>query len=456
MATKDTKVNQLIVNSMSREKFNSLTTDEKAQLSNQFVAVIGEDSLSNIVDGQGTSSAQMVQDGDSGTFDFTNKNPNATSADSTLTGQIAYGATGNFATALGGKSQASGNRSLAIGDSCVAQGENSVAIGQNSVALGKSSIAIGSATTSRNTNSITTGDRTVAAGDNAFSGGIYSRSIGFNAFSYGNNCFARNNNSVTFGINNATLATEQFLCGANSKPTTDTLFAVGNGTSDTARSNAFEVKKDGTIIAGGGLEIPHDEFIFWQAGSDNALKCGLFVEYNSSVSYCSLNYFDGNNDRKVILDSTFKPQLQSTISTPDKPATNTGNTHYIVEYDSYTQQFSVRQREVKHFITITGQATGQGNEEYNFEICFKATTTSNNPIDSVQDLTTQCGDSKYPISGYVRANQAQATDYKYFPATSIEIGTTITNSVINCIGFDTYFKALSEITNLTITDDVSM
>lgn len=414
--------------------------------------ILNDDEVTNIIDGQGSGSAQMVQDGDSGTFDFTNKNPNATSADSTLTGQIAYGATGNFATALGGKSQASGNRSLAIGDSCVAKGENSVAIGQNSVALGKSSIAIGSATTSRNTNSITTGDRTVATGDNAFSGGIYSRSIGFNSFSYGNNCLSRNNNSVAFGINNATLANEQFLCGANSKPTTDTLFAVGNGTSDTARSNAIEVKKDGTIIAGGGLEIPHDEFIFWQAGSDNALKCGLFVEYNSSVSYCSLNYFDGNNDRKVILDSTFKPQLQSTISTPDKPATNTGNTHYVLEYDSYTEQFSVRQREVKHFVTITGTVSGN-NEDYQIEVCFCTSTTSKNPIDSVQDLTTQCGNEKFALSGYVRENQTGGTTY--YPPTSLEVGTSITNSIINCYGFEDYQVALSEITNLTITDDVT-
>ena len=41
----------------------------------------------------------MKQDGDSGTFDFTGKNPKATEIDSTLTGEIPYGATGNFATA---------------------------------------------------------------------------------------------------------------------------------------------------------------------------------------------------------------------------------------------------------------------------------------------------------------------------------------------------------------------
>lgn len=118
----------------------------------------------NIKDGSGTSAINQVQDGTTGTFDFTGKNPNATAIDSTLTGQIAYGGTGAFSASFGGKSQASGKRSFAAGTTTVAKGAYSAAFGDNSVALGTDSFAEGIKTTAAGVGSHSEGSDTIARG----------------------------------------------------------------------------------------------------------------------------------------------------------------------------------------------------------------------------------------------------------------------------------------------------
>lgn len=452
MATKDTKVKELIVNSMSREKFNSLTTNEKAQLSNQFVAVIGEDSLSNIVDGQGISSAQMVQDGDSGTFDFTGKNPTATSVDSTLTGQITYGATGDFATALGGISQASGKRSLAIGDSCVAKGLNSVAMGQNSVALGENSFAQGRDTTANGTGA-------VALGLGAKSNGAYALAIGNNTEALGNFsialgqfCYSYGTGSIAFGVSNYAINDNEVVVGVLGAKKLNCLFSVGNGTSESARSNAFEVRKDGTVVAGGEIKLPHDSFIRWQP-AEQKVDSALYIE--SGTSTTALWFWDGYDDYEVITGYNYNTKLKSTLSTPEKPATNTGNTHYIVEYDSYTEEFSVRQREVKHFVEISGTGTDRDNKVFAITIYLNVSTTSNNPIDSIQDLTTQCGGKKFAVSGHLTKNTEQL-EANYYPLDYLMVGSSVTNSAIYSTGFRDMQVALSEITTISVVDEVSI
>ena len=114
----------------------------------------------NLENGTGENSLQQKQDGTSGTFDFTNKNPNATALDSTLTGQLAYGAIGDYATSFGGKSQASGKRSFAQGTTTIAKGKYSHAEGDNSVAYADDSHAEGFATLSAGLASHTEGSKT--------------------------------------------------------------------------------------------------------------------------------------------------------------------------------------------------------------------------------------------------------------------------------------------------------
>ena len=104
--------------------------------------------INNILDDTGIGSIHQKFDGDN-YFDFTNKNPNATSLDSTLTGNITKGATGNYASSFGGKSAAMGKRSLAEGTTTIAKGNYSHAEGDNSVTLGADSHAEGYMTVSK-------------------------------------------------------------------------------------------------------------------------------------------------------------------------------------------------------------------------------------------------------------------------------------------------------------------
>jgi hypothetical protein len=114
----------------------------------------------SIEDGTGENALQQKQDGTGGTFDFTNKNPNATALDPTLTGQVSYGGVGNYSTSFGGKSQASGKRSLSQGTTTIAKGNYSHAEGDNSVAFGNDSHAEGFATLSAGVASHAEGSKT--------------------------------------------------------------------------------------------------------------------------------------------------------------------------------------------------------------------------------------------------------------------------------------------------------
>ncbi len=93
----------------------------------------------NIKNGTGKNAVQQKQDGTTGTFDFTDKDPNATALDPTLTGQIPYGATGDFAASFGGKGAAMGKRAFQKGTNTIAKGNYSSVEGSGSAALGPAS-----------------------------------------------------------------------------------------------------------------------------------------------------------------------------------------------------------------------------------------------------------------------------------------------------------------------------
>lgn len=139
----------------------------------------------NLENGSGSTAIQMKQDGTSGTFSFTGKNPNATALDSSLTGDITYGGTGAFATTLGGKGTAIGKRSVSQGTTTIAKGSYSHAEGDNSVALGSDSHAEGYATTSKGEASHSEGNSTQAIGNNSHAEGNATISNAFGSHSEG-------------------------------------------------------------------------------------------------------------------------------------------------------------------------------------------------------------------------------------------------------------------------------
>lgn len=142
-------------------------------------------SVQNIQDSTAKGSIHQAADGVENGFDFTNKNPNATELDETLTGTIPYGATGNFASAFGGKSAAMGKRSHAEGTTTIAKGAYSHAEGDNSVTLGADSHAEGYKTTAAGEGSHAEGARTIAAGEYSHAEGIDTQTTDFAAHAEG-------------------------------------------------------------------------------------------------------------------------------------------------------------------------------------------------------------------------------------------------------------------------------
>jgi len=106
------------------------------------------------------------------------------------------------------------------------------------------------------------GNKTLSTNSYAF--GISNENRGNNTLSSGsfNKIQQNSNNSVAFGYFNRTSNEGEFVSGkfnvSNTGSTTagNTLFSVGNGTSDSARHNAFEIRQNGDIyITSGGTDI---------------------------------------------------------------------------------------------------------------------------------------------------------------------------------------------------------
>jgi len=160
-----------------------------------------------------------------------------------------------------------GNGSFAAGYLNQASGEHTTAFGAYNKATGKSSIVLGTNCIASGANSVAMGDETQAIGDASIAAGYLSTSSGLYSTSFGRNTLASSNVATAFGANTqatgaysfaaggASVAQSlmSFVCGqynyiegnSNSWVDTDPLFVVGNGQNDAARSNAFEVKKNG-------------------------------------------------------------------------------------------------------------------------------------------------------------------------------------------------------------------
>lgn len=111
-------------------------------------------------------------------------------------------------------------------------GDNSINLGRNpDKTAGTSSIAMGTDVEASGIHAHAEGLNTSAIGNYAFAGGIDTEVKGNVSFAYGEGLKASKYYSAAFGIYNSF--------------DENTLFSIGNGDSDTERSNAFEVTKTG-------------------------------------------------------------------------------------------------------------------------------------------------------------------------------------------------------------------
>lgn len=159
--------------------------------------------------------------------------------------------------ALGLASTAMGNATLAEGEAAVAEGNYTKALGPYSHSEGWLAEATGSATHAEGRQTIASGARahaegwsTIASAADSHAEGRETKATAGRAHSEGYLTEASGLESHAGGRGTKATATAQTAIGKYNKENPDALFIVGNGTSDTFRSNAFEVLKDGKIALG--------------------------------------------------------------------------------------------------------------------------------------------------------------------------------------------------------------
>lgn len=153
---------------------------------------------------------------------------------------------GLYNTVNGKDSVAFGQRNLVNGDQAFAAGQQNevttrlgVAIGYKNKATNTDSIAIGYQNTSGGSASVAMGDTCEANGTSSTAIGYMTKATGAYSSTFGQNTQATNNGEVAMGLyNKSTTSTEA---------SEQTLFSFGIGTSDTNRTNAFEIKKNGDV-----------------------------------------------------------------------------------------------------------------------------------------------------------------------------------------------------------------
>lgn len=272
------------------EEAKNIAADAQIAAENaQVAAEEASKGASNMQVGTGASATQQLPDGVADGFNFSGKNPNATTLDSTLTDIIPYGATGDFASAFGGKCAAQGKRSQAIGTTTIAKGNYSSAEGDNSVALGIASHAEGGVTVTNGYGAHSEGSGTQALGDashaegynttasigcahaegngttasaesahaegfETVASGAHSHAEGARAKAQAEGSHAEGIDTVASGYcshaagyNTTAGQAYQTVIGHYNNNKTNTLFEIGNGNNASSRTNAFEIYEDGTI-----------------------------------------------------------------------------------------------------------------------------------------------------------------------------------------------------------------
>lgn len=143
-------------------------------------------------------------------------------------------AEGNATTASGADSHAEGNKSKASGGSSHAEGLKTTASGADSHAEGSETLA-------DSFYSHAEGYKTTALGNSAHAEGFVTRSEGEAAHAEGYYTTASGDYSHASGNSTSAGGTSQTVIGQYNTPDSTSLFIVGNGTANNARSNALTV-----------------------------------------------------------------------------------------------------------------------------------------------------------------------------------------------------------------------
>ena len=321
----------------------------------------------NIENGTGAKSLQQKQDGTSGTFDFTGKNPNATALDPTLTGNIPYGGVGDFATAFGGKSSAQGKRSFAAGTTIIAKGAYSAAFGDNSVALGGDSFVEGYANVSSGKASHAEGTSTQALGEASHSEGSNTIANNTAAHAEGEMTQAYGYASHVEGYANKTLK-ERPSSGDGDVPVTPT--PGGSWNIEEHYGVATHAEGYGNIAYGFASHVEGHQNVaqghYSHAGGLKNTASGesSFTHgYNNAVSGQNSSAVGASNN--VSGDQSFAAGLNNTVAKDNSAAigsnlTITKNNETVI-VGLYNNEDAYRGTQVPRFVVGTGILGGKAN-----------------------------------------------------------------------------------------------
>ncbi|RIJ64094.1 peptidase G2 autoproteolytic cleavage domain-containing protein [Rummeliibacillus sp. POC4] len=198
--------------------------------------------------------------------------------------------TGTTANAEGSGTEARGDSSHVEGAYSVAGGTCAHAEGESTIAMGLYSHAEGSSTTANGVASHAEGLATYAGGNYSHAGGYQSNSAGGYSFAHGYDCramadraFAAGSRAIAGAFGAAALGRyNKLMNGYGDLPnTTDDLFVIGNGTSDTSLSNSLRVNAAGQTFGKSSFNstgADYAEYFEWFDGNtDGEERQGYFV-----------------------------------------------------------------------------------------------------------------------------------------------------------------------------------
>ena len=197
--------------------------------------------------------------------------------------------TGTYSAMFGqptSTSDASGAKTITGGQWSKAFSEGAVSIGQMNKARGAWAWTIGNMTKTNGKAAFACGDFTSANADYAFSEGTHTTANTQASHAAGSYTSTKNRSEFSIGeYNNSVSASTTFGNSGN------TLFSVGNGTSNSARHNAFEIRQNGDIYLNDGSKL--QDTVSATAANTTALG-GLSLVKLSQSEYDALASKDSN------------------------------------------------------------------------------------------------------------------------------------------------------------------
>lgn len=206
----------------------------------------------------------------------------------TVMGILSY-AVGDFSMAFGNSSNAIGNESIAIGSANRTEGIVSMALGFDNKTIGDFSVAIGQSTEAIGERSITLGHQTYAYGYSSLAMGYVSVANGDVSSTLGFSNTAESYAQTSLGMNSTIV-----VGTVDSYVATDRLFVVGNGTSQSNRSDAMVILKNGNTTINGDLEVQEVNALDSGDADMKAYIYGLITGSNGAIKSASSDGFTVN------------------------------------------------------------------------------------------------------------------------------------------------------------------